>query len=55
MMPVFADTSYFLAFFGERDQHHKRALAWTRCMRAPVITTEYVVIEVGNSLTKGKD
>ena len=55
MMPVFADTSYFLAFLGEKDQRHERAIAWTQALRAPVVTTEYVVIEVGNSLTKGGD
>ena len=55
MSAVFADTSYFLAFLGENDQHHERAMAWTRVLRAAVVTTEYVVIEVGNSLTKGSD
>jgi predicted nucleic acid-binding protein len=55
MTPVFADTSYFLAFLGDKDQHHERALAWTRVLRQPVLTTEYVVVEVGNSLTKGSD
>jgi predicted nucleic acid-binding protein len=55
MTPVFADTSYFLGFLGENDQHHGRAVAWTRTLRAPVVTTEYVMIEVGNSLTKGGD
>ena len=55
MSAVFADTSYFLAFLGENDQHHERAMAWTRVLRAAVVTTEYVVIEVGNSLTKGSE
>ncbi len=55
MNVVFADTSYFLAFLGEKDQHHERALAWTRVLRAPVVTIEYVVIEVGNSLIRGGD
>jgi predicted nucleic acid-binding protein len=55
MKPIFADTSYVLAFLGEKDQHHQRAVAWTRALCAPVVTTEYVVIEVGNSLTKVGD
>jgi predicted nucleic acid-binding protein len=55
MKPVFADTSYFLAFLGEKDQYHERAIAWSGVLRAPVVTTEYVVIEVGNSLVKGSD
>jgi predicted nucleic acid-binding protein len=49
MKPVFADTSYFLAFLGEKDQHHERAVAWTCTLRARVVTTEYITIEVGNS------
>src|SRR5438270_457988 len=55
MTPVFADTSYFLAFLGDKDQYHERALAWTRTLRAAVVTSEYVVTEVGNSLIKGGD
>jgi predicted nucleic acid-binding protein len=55
MTGVFADTSYFLAFLGPSDQYHERAMAWTRALRVPVITTEFVVIEVGNMLTKGAD
>lgn len=55
MNVVFADTSYFLAFLGDKDQCHHRAIAWTQALRATVVTTEYVVIEVGNSLTKGGD
>ncbi len=55
MNAVFADTSYFLAFLGENDQYHHRAIAWTQVLRASVVTTEYIVIEVGNSLIKGAD
>jgi predicted nucleic acid-binding protein len=55
MIAVFADTSYFLAFLGENDQYHDRAVAWTRVLRARVLTSEYVVMEVGNSLTRGGD
>lgn len=55
MTPIFADTSYFLAFLGDHDEHHERAMAWARVLRAGVLTTEYVVVEVANSLTKGAD
>jgi predicted nucleic acid-binding protein len=53
MTTVFADTSYFVAFFGANDQHHARAMAWTRALGPRVVTTEYVAVEVGNTLTKG--
>lgn len=55
MNVVFADTSYFLAFLGEKDQHHNRALGWARALRARVLTTEYILVEVGNSLIRGGD
>ena len=55
MNHVFADTSYFLAFLGEKGRLHERAIAWTKALRGSVLTTEYVVIKVGNSLTKGAD
>jgi len=35
MTPVFADTSYFLAFLGPADQHHQQAMAWSRALRKP--------------------
>lgn len=55
MTPVFADTSYFLALLGPADQYHSQALAWSRALRRPLLTTEYVVLEVGNSLLRGAD
>lgn len=55
MTPVFADTSYFLALLGSADQYHKQALAWSCALRRPLVTTEYVVLEVGNSLIRGAD
>jgi predicted nucleic acid-binding protein len=55
MTPVFADTSYFLALLGRADQHHKQAVAWSRALRRPLLTTEYIVLEVGNNLIRGAD
>ena len=55
MTPVFADTSYFLALLGPADQYHQQAVAWSRALRRPLLTTEYVVLEVGNSLLRGAD
>jgi predicted nucleic acid-binding protein len=40
MKRTFADTSYFLAFLGQNDQYHERAVAWTRVLRAAVVTTD---------------
>ena len=55
MTPVFADTSFFLALLGPADQYHDRAAAWSRVLRRALITTEYIVLEVGNSLSRGAD
>ena len=53
MTPVFADTSYFLALLGPADQHHKQAVAWSLALHRPLLTTEYIVLEVGNNLIRG--
>ena len=55
MTPVFADTSYFLALLGPADQHHKQAVAWSLALHRPLLTTEYIVLEVGNNLIRGTD
>ena len=55
MTPVFADTSYFLALLGPADQYHQQAVAGSRALRRPLLTTEYIVLDVGNSLLRGAD
>lgn len=48
MTPVFADTSYFAALLHERDQNHQRAKRISAELEANVITTEYVIVELGS-------
>jgi uncharacterized protein len=55
MTPVFADTSFLLALLGRADQRHKQAVAWSRALHRPLLTTEYIVLEVGNNLIRGAD
>ncbi len=55
MTPVFADTSYFVAFVSPSDQNYQRAVDWSAKLRAPIVTTEYVLVEVGNMLRRGTD
>jgi uncharacterized protein len=52
---VFADTNYYLALFGPRDQHHTAAILWSQQENLRIVTTEFVVLEIGNSLTRGAD
>jgi predicted nucleic acid-binding protein len=47
----FADTSYFLALLIPADVNHPAARRWAEGNRTPLITSEYVLIEVGNYLS----
>ena len=55
MKPVFADTSFYIALVNPRDVHHPDALAYMRNHRGRVTTTDYVLIEVGNWLSRTGD
>jgi hypothetical protein len=50
MTPLFADTFYFQARVNALDQHHARALAWSKENHSPLVTTELVLVELANSL-----
>ncbi len=52
MTPVFADASYYLALLSQRDQHHDDAVRQSAMLRAPVVVTEFVLIEVTNALAE---
>lgn len=49
-MKAFADTSYLLALVVRSDPLHHRALAWHERTIEPIITTEFVLIELGDAL-----
>lgn len=49
MKPVFGDTSYFLAIVNARDQWHVQALAPSRQPPGPLLTTEWVLMELGDA------
>lgn len=51
MSPCFADSSYFLAILIPDDANHEAAINLADHMTQPVITTEFVVLEVGNFLS----
>ena len=50
MKRVFADTSYFAALLIPNDRRHRIALDWLSHAGVPVVTTEYILIELGNLL-----
>lgn len=51
MKPFFADTFYFLALINERDERHAEAAAWRSGSRAPIITTNWVLVEVLDAMS----
>jgi uncharacterized protein len=55
MTSVFADTSFFIAIISPRDALHAIASEQAARLRHTVVTTEYVLIEVGNWLAKADD
>lgn len=48
MISCFADTSYFIALLSPADANHKQAHQIAEEFRGAVLTSEYVIVEVGN-------
>jgi len=51
MKTVFADTVYFLALLNTADQLHSQARALSLSPPGLLLTTEFVLAEVGDALT----
>jgi hypothetical protein len=51
---VFADTFYFVARLNRRDQHHERVVAFSRNVRANILTTDWILMEVADALAKSE-
>lgn len=52
MKSVFADTFYFLALLNERDAAHKQAVAVSRTAGLTLVTTEFVLMELADALSR---
>ena len=52
MNGVFADTSYYLALLSASDQFHAAAVEQYQHLDRVVIVTEFVLLELGNSLSR---
>ena len=50
MTPTFVDTSFLLALLLSDDELHGRAVAWQRAANGPLLTTEYVLVELADAL-----
>jgi hypothetical protein len=55
MTPVFADTAFFVAFHNRRDALHPRAVECAARLTAPILTTEFILIEVANFFKRPSD
>ncbi len=56
MPELFLDTGFAIALASRRDQHHQRAVelaAEVKANATHLVTTQAVVLEIGNSLSKG--
>ena len=52
MNPVFADTAYFIALLNPSDHYHSRALELTQHPTGPLVTTIWVLVEVGDAFSQ---
>jgi predicted nucleic acid-binding protein len=50
-MKVFADTFYYLAFLDPNDSYHDKALSLTLELEVTVVTTAWVLSELGSALS----
>jgi len=55
MNSVFADTSFYIAEVNPTDDFHIAASSFSQTFRGKIVTTEYVLIEVGNWLARVGD
>jgi predicted nucleic acid-binding protein len=55
MKANFADTFYFLALLNPRDQAHSKAQEICTSLEGRLITTEYILVEVGDALSRQQD
>ena len=53
MNAVFTDTSFYVAIFSPHDALHERAKTVGATRQGSVVTTEFVLVEVGNFFCRG--
>jgi predicted nucleic acid-binding protein len=49
MAGFFADTFYFIALLDSSDASHPKAVGWSRRKGVSFLTTEYILIELGDT------
>ena len=51
MSNTFVDTSFLIALVCRKDELHERAMGWHQCLEGRLLTTEYVLLELVDSLS----
>ncbi len=52
--PIFLDTLFVVGLVNRRDQYHRQAVALSEQFEGfPFLTTDVVLLEIGNALAKG--
>lgn len=54
MTPIFADSGHYVALLLQTDQSHDRAVEITRQLHSPIVTTAWVLTEVGNTFSASR-
>jgi uncharacterized protein len=54
MKQIFADTSFYAAIVNRRDQLHTRPKQLAAEIKAPILTTEFVLLETANFCKEGR-
>lgn len=54
-MKGFADTCYFEALLSHRDEHHELAIEVSRLPWRTIITSEFILLELGATFSKPAD
>ncbi len=49
-MTVFADAFFYIALLSKRDEFHVPVLKWVAAYKGRVVTSEWILLEVGNAL-----
>jgi predicted nucleic acid-binding protein len=55
MNTIFADTFYFLALLNPNDQAHQQAEEFSLEYTGKLVTTEFVMLELGDALSQPED
>jgi hypothetical protein len=51
-MAIFVDTVFWLALINRNDEWHDQAIEWSARMKEPLVTTEAVLTEIADALSR---